>query len=74
MLSPKKLRGSLMGTEHVDGQVGAKVSPLSRSTLTPCSFPNPKDTAGIAHRFQSFLLVWEVHKLKHAKINRMKMS
>lgn len=30
--------------------------------------------AGIAHGFRSFLSVWKVHKLKHAKINRMKMS
>ena len=73
ILSSEKQSDSLKGTEYTDGQAQTK-TPTPSSSPHPCSFPYPKDTSGIAHRLGSFMLVWEVQKLKHAKINRMKMS
>ena len=50
------------------------MSKISRQSWGLVLYDEAKDASGIAHRLGSFMLVWEVQKLKHAKINRMKMS
>lgn len=52
MLSSEKLSDSFKGTEHINVGAQTKV----QSSLSP----QPKDLSGIAHGFESFMLVWEV--------------